>query len=189
MSNFESKNEEEKVKNDVSIKADWNYFSLRRTCFRGMSAFYKEKFSDFCKSKGSKSLSLKRASMEELVHSFIWNEFSDSNANMGIIDTPEFLDSMITVLHSHRHKKNEDYIKKRDFTKIRQVLYSFSTAAKKTFLSNINYSLIFTHFYDFEGSEFLGLKSINKPAKFNTELKYELDMLFDAASKTVSKAQ
>lgn len=188
LSNPEAKNEEIKVKNDVTIKADWNYFSLRRTCFRGMSAFYKEKFSNFCKSKGTKSLLVKQASMEELVDSFIKSEFLNSNAQMNIIDTPEFLDSMITVLHSHRHKKNEDYIKTRDFTKIRQVLYSFSTAAKKTFLANKNYSLIFTHFYDCEGNEFLDLKSINKPLKFKTELKYELDTLYEAASKTVSKA-
>ena len=32
------------IKDQSSPTTDWNYFSLRRTCFRGMSSFYKEKF-------------------------------------------------------------------------------------------------------------------------------------------------
>ena len=153
-----------------------------------MSAYYKEKLSSFCKLKNIKSQSAMQVHMEKLVAMFIRQEFMNSNAPFSILNTPEFLDSMITVLHSHRHKKNDVYIQKRDFTKIRKVLYSFSTAAKKTFLSNKNYSLIFTNFYHREGDAFLQKKSNIKPNKFKTELRHELDTLYQAASKTVARA-
>jgi hypothetical protein len=182
------KEKKEKIINNGIVKADWNYFSLRRTWFRGMSAYYKDKLSSFCKLKNIKSQSTMQISMEGLVAMFIDEEFMNTNTHSPILNTPEFLDSMITVLHSHRHNKNEDYIQKRDFTKIRKVLYSFSTAAKKTFLSNKNYSLIFINFYNREGDAFLQKKSNIKPNKFKTELRHELYTLYEAASKTVAKA-
>lgn len=93
---------------------------------------------------------------------------------------------MVTVLHSHRHKKNESYIKKRDFTKIRQVLYSFSTSAKKTFLTDPSYALIFAHFFSKQGEGFIEEKSQLKPQQFRAELQLEFDCLFELASKTLS---
>lgn len=92
---------------------------------------------------------------------------------------------MVTVLHSHRHKKNEPYIKSRDFTKIRQVLYSFSTAAKKTFLACPDYALVLNHFYKREGLLFLEKKSELKPARFRSELEVELNALNKGAFQTL----
>lgn len=92
---------------------------------------------------------------------------------------------MITVLHSHRHKKNEKYIRTRDFTKIRQVLYSFSTAAKKTFLASPDYALVLNHFYNKEGELFLEKKSQLKPQRFRIELEVELNALYKGAFQTL----
>ena len=58
------KNEKENIKGPKrspktmgTPNADWNYFSLRRACFRGMSAYFKEKFNLFVKKSGlTKSL-------------------------------------------------------------------------------------------------------------------------------------
>jgi len=74
--------------------------------------------------------------MDELVSKFIREEFTENDLPGYFLTSDVFLDAIVTVLHSHRHKKNETYIRARDFTKIRQVLYSFSTSAKKTFLSD-----------------------------------------------------
>ena len=150
-----------------------------------MSAFYKERFNSFLKSENSQKLSVKR-SMERLVHDFIHSEFGNSQNRPDLLDRPEFLDAVITVLHSHRHKKKDDYIVKRDFSIIRQVLYSFSTAAKRTFLSNENYALIFSHFHAMKQQSFLEEKSRPKPEKFREELTVELTNLYEAARKTLN---
>ncbi|CAI2372766.1 unnamed protein product [Moneuplotes crassus] len=164
--------------------ADWNYFSLRRACFRGMSAYYKDKFNAFVKNNGfTRSL---KTEMDAIVSNFIRDEFHNTETGNCDITTSEFLDCMITVLHSHRHKKNEKYIMTRDFTKIRQVLYSFSTAAKKTFLASPDYALVLNHFYNKEGELFLEKKSQLKPQRFRTELEVELNALNKGAFQTLS---
>ncbi|CAI2372332.1 unnamed protein product [Moneuplotes crassus] len=166
-----------------SPNADWNYFSLRRACFRGMSAYYKERFNSFVKNSGlTKSLKLE---MDKIVSRFIEHEFASVHTGNCNISNTEFLDCMITVLHSHRHKKNEDYIRRRDFTKIRQVLYSFSTAAKKTFLSCPNYALVLNNFFNRQGEDFLVKKSKLKPARFRQELELELKTLNKGAVQTL----
>lgn len=171
--------------NSTEHTAEWNYFSLRRTCFRGMSAYYKDRFNAFRK-QSKNILSGKSEDMVDLVSRFIKHEFSKNTCYKSSISKPEFLDSMITVLHSHRHKKNESYIKGRDFKKIRQVLYSFSTSAKKIFLSDKNYALVFEHFHNIQGNEFVNVKSNSKPAKFRSELELEFGSLLKLATKTLS---
>ena len=178
----------QKLENSLKISksgssSDWNYFSLRRAWFRGMSAYYKDRFNAFVKNNGySKQL---KNEMDKIVSLFIKEEFINSKLGTWKLNTSEFLDCMITVLHSHRHKKNESYIKTRDFTKIRQVLYSFSTAAKKTFLASSDYAFILSHFYDREGQEFLNKKSENKPVKFKNDLELELNTLLKGATQTL----
>ena len=68
----ESENTSQKLKLQFN---EWNYFSLRRACFRGMSAFYKDKFEGIYKS-WSKSKNLNRKhSMKSLVENFICEQF------------------------------------------------------------------------------------------------------------------
>lgn len=174
---------EKHSKTQGSPNADWNYFSLRRAWFRGMSAYYKERFNSFVKSSGYSKLL--KSEMDNIVSKYIEEEFALVTSGNCNVNSSEFLDAMVTVLHSHRHKKNERYIRSRDFTKIRQVLYSFSTAAKKTFVSNPEYALILSHFYNMQGGEFLQKKSELKPNKFRVELEVELTALYKAVSQTL----
>lgn len=167
---------------------DWNYFSLRRTCFRGMSAYYKDKFDPIYKTWMKYKQAYNRATMDELVEGFIKDEFLGSSRFSTLVSTPEFLDSMVTVLHSHRHKKSEAYIKSRDFTKIRQVLYSFSTSAKKAFLTNKAYALIFVHFYETQGEKFVKEKAQTKPKQFETELRVEFEAMYKLAVQSMENA-
>lgn len=166
---------------------EWNYFSLRRTCFRGMSAYYKGKFDPYVKNTGKFRSTDKSIGMDQLVSNFITEEFGKSTDYCDTIGSNSFLDSVVTVLHSHRHKKNEDFIRSRDFSKIRKVLYSFSTAAKKTFLSNKTYALIFAHFYEKAGKKFVERKAASKPQQFKEELLVEFDSLYHLAKKTLTE--
>ena len=123
--------------------------------------------------------------MDNIVKRFINQEFKNVTPGCWDLTTPAFLDWMITILHSHRHKKNENYISTRDFTKIRQVLYSFSTAAKKTFLSCPEYAFILSYFYNQQGEEFIISKSEFKPLRFKAELEIELKALNKGAWLTL----
>jgi len=48
--NFEDSANEIQASRNNEQKPEWNYFSLRRACFRGMSAYYKDRFNAFTKS-------------------------------------------------------------------------------------------------------------------------------------------
>lgn len=174
-------------KNESESSTDWNYFSLRRTCFRGMSAYYKELFEPMHKEWNRSRFRNSKLSMSQLVAKFISTIISKSNHNFELCKSDKFVDSMITVLHSHRHKKNDDFIKSRDFTKIRKVLYSFSTSAKKEFLSDKYYAFIFAYFYENDGLNFVSSKSVSKPVKFKQDLETEFENLYKIASKTLSE--
>ena len=133
----------QKSKNNFS---EWNYFSLRRACFRGMSAFYKDKFEIIYKSwTKSKTLSRKH-SMNSLIENYINDHFTSTIWSSKIIKSEQFIEALTAILHSHRHKKGKEYIQGCDFSKVRKVLYSFSTSAKKIFLADKNYALIFANF-------------------------------------------
>lgn len=190
---LKEKQQKEKVKSLPKVapqepqNADWNYFSLRRACFRGMSAYYKDKFNAFRKEKLRTKTAGNAEDMDLLVSQFITEEFLNCASDATALNSSEFLDCIVTVLHSHRHKKNEAYIKSRNFTKIRQVLYSFSTAAKKSFLSDTHYAFVFAHFYKKAGERFMVEKSDRKPARFREELQLEFDSLHKLAAMTLSE--
>lgn len=76
ISQREGEDVEEDNKDDE--KADWNYFSLRRACFRGMSAYYKSKFASFCKSFSKQKPSKSGLPMDKLVGDFISSEYKNS---------------------------------------------------------------------------------------------------------------
>ena len=152
-----------------------------------MSAYFKDRFDPFYKTWMRHKHSNNREAMDELVSRFIQNENISSYTSNNITNTSKFLDSMVTVLHSHRHKKNERYIKSRDFSKIRQVLYSFSTNAKRAFLTDNTYALIFVHFYEKQGEKFITEKAQYKPKQFEEELRVEFDAMYKLALQTLMK--
>lgn len=125
--------------------------------------------------------------MEQLVKKFLDAEICAKSFDADILKSPEIVDWMITVLHSHRHKKKDSYIKSRDFSKIRKVLYSFSTSAKKEFLSDRYYAQVFAYFYAKNGDKFVNDKSKYKPAQYRNDLQVEFDNLYRLATQTLNQ--
>ena len=169
--------------------SEWNSFSLRRAWFRGMSAFYKGKFEHIYKAWTKSKNSYKKLTMKTLVLNFIKEQFKSPFCESELLTNNNFYDCVTAVLHSHRHKKNDDFIKNCDFSKIRKVLYSFSTSAKHAFLTDNWYALIFANFYDVESKNFIRARSRNKSTEFKQELQAELDSLYSLAKETLVSSE
>lgn len=167
-------------------KSKVNSFSLGRTCFRGMSNYYKDKFEPLLK-EWEKNSDLKRPTMDELVTKFIKVEFDFGDDFFRSTTYPEFLDCMITVLHSQNHRKNDDYIKRRNFAKVRNLLYCYSSNAKKSFISDKPYALIFNNFYSKAGEALVTAKSTGKYSEFKEELRNELEDINKLALQTIAE--
>lgn len=77
--------------------------------------------------------------MVPLVVDFLAQEFPGQEIDSLI--TP-----MMTVLHSHRYKKPEDFIAGLDFSIIWNLVQSYSQEARVEFMENISYARLFSHF-------------------------------------------
>lgn len=158
-----------------SKKNKSNSFYLGRTWFRGMSNYYKDKFEPMLKAWERDTANPERPWMDDQVSLFIKSEFTFDNTFYNSENFPEFLECMVTILHSQNHRRNVDYIKNRDFKLVRRLLYWYSSNAKKSFIENRNYAKIYNNFY-IKGAEALVTeKSKDKYANFSEELRGELD--------------
>lgn len=92
-------------------KSKYNNFSLGRTWFRTMSNYYKSLFEPHLKNWENEERIDQKTSMDELVINFIYKEFDISEDFSKSDSFQSFLDWMITILHSHNHRKSDDYIK------------------------------------------------------------------------------
>lgn len=162
-------------------KRKTNSFALGRTCFRGMSNYFKDKFEGILKKWEKDVANPERPSMDQVVRDFICSEFSEYDLD---VNSDEFLDAMITILHSQNYKKGDSYIKRRDFKRIRALLYCYSSNAKKTFVSDKSYAIIFQHFYKNARNEFIRIKAKEKYPEFKDELKQELEDIYLLSLKT-----
>ena len=167
-------------------KTKSNSFSLGRTWFRGMSNYYKDKFEPILK-QWEKDIDQKSSvPIDELVIQFIKAEFDFEEEFYSSSQCAEFLDCMITILHSQNHKKSDGYIKKRDFKKIRNLLYWYSSHAKRAFIENKCYAIIFTNFYLKGRHELVESKAEGKYPEFRKELTDELDEISRLASLSIA---
>lgn len=121
--------------------------------------------------------------MDEIVTDFMLEEVKIGKEHH---EFSEMLDVTVTVLHSNKFKKPDDYIQRRDFTLIRNVLYSYSTTAKNKILANKYYARLFHHFYQVDGAKFVASKSKNKPKLFEEDLQTEFDELNRIACQTIN---
>lgn len=167
-------------------KTKTNAFALGRTCFRGMSNYFKDKFEPLLKEWEKDISNPDRCSMDELITDFIRTEFADCQY---LTDSDEFLDSMVTILHSQNYKKNDSYIKRRNFKRIRSLLYCFSSTAKKNFMADKNYAIIFQNFFKKARDEFLGCKAKEKNPLFRDELNQELEDIYYLSLATLKESQ
>lgn len=94
----------------MNTERSWDNFRIRRDCFRTFSAFYKDQFKPFNQIwQSGKRNKLKKTEMIPLVIDFLSLLFPNEEIDSLIIP-------MMTVLHSHRYKKPEDFIAGLDFS-------------------------------------------------------------------------
>ena len=124
--------------------------------------------------------------MDDIITNFIKIEFKFNEVFYQSSRFQSFLDCMATVLHSQNYKKKDDYIVRREFFAIRNLLYWYSSNAKKTFLSNKNYAYIFNNFYNKAADSLMENKTKEKPEQFKIELSHEMEDINKLAIKTIT---
>lgn len=100
--------------------------------------------------------------------------------------TEELTSAMITILHSHRFKKGENFADGIDFSKVRNVLYSYSSEAKTEFMADRVLATLFSHFMEKGSREFIESKVHSKPNLYVCELEDELKHMNAEAATTLS---
>ncbi|CAI2369046.1 unnamed protein product [Moneuplotes crassus] len=163
-----------------------NALSVRRSCFRALSAFFKNSFSKFNRAWQDKRRNKKKTKdMNNFIDTYIKQEFGDEISKMD----PEFYknlrDAVISILHSHRYKKQEEFTKDIDFSIIRDVLYSYTLEARQRFMSRPAFALIYHHFFVNGAYKFLVSKVQCKSKLTAFELEKELVGLHHDAVTTL----
>ena len=137
-----SKNEMIPKVNTLKLKSknDSNLFLVRRACFRGFSEYFKNKFASsnysWQRKRGNKK---KKTPMMTLIKDFAQQEFGEIVTQFSEEQWLNFRKSLLTILFSHRYKKNDDFLKDLEFTQIRNVLYHYTTEARIEFLKNSHF--------------------------------------------------
>jgi hypothetical protein len=116
-----------------------------------------------------KSKKAKKPPMRTLVEAFCKEEFND--------DSKDLVNALVSVLHSHRFKKEEEFVQEIDFSIVRNVLYSYTTKARLRFMGDNVYSYLFRHFGEKGGREFIESKVHSKPNLYVCELETEYNQL------------
>ena len=171
----------ESVITHKKLKFKSNSFALGRTAFRGMSNYYKKKFDPILKEW---EMFYQRESMDSIVSRFISIEF---NYDQDVLHNSDFIDCMTTILHSQNYRKEDDYIVRRDFKKIRSLLYCYSSNAKKAFIKDKYYAIIYSNFYIKDSQQLLESKSKGKYQEFRYELGTEMEDIHRLSLKTISE--
>jgi hypothetical protein len=159
-------------------KNDSNLFLVRRAWFRGFSEYFKNKFAasnySWQRKRGNKK---KKTPMMALVQQFAEQEFGSLITNLSNEKWIEFRHKLLTVLFSHRYKKNDDFVEGIDFTNIRNVLYHYTTESRKEVLKDAHFCFLIHHFYMNDQTNFLQAKIQEKSKLNHGHLRLELDIL------------
>lgn len=171
------------IKENDEPEFEWNNFLVRRACFRGISVYYKNKFSPINTSWQRKRVNKKKkTSMHVLIKEFASNEFGDIVQQLDEEQWTRFRDTLYSILFSHRFKKQDDFLEGVEFSTIRGVLYSYTTEARVELISNPFFSLMVLNFLEKGTTSFFKSKVIGKPKLYSEELQAELDALHEEAS-------
>lgn len=120
-------------------------FFFYRSCFRIMNEFYKEKFKHFynftCKKQGTASASTSKQEVDGLLEKFLLsifgNDVFDHGPKCEEHEKKQMINSMLMIVFSHRHCKNDLFITETlesgthvsDFSIMRDVMYKYSKKA------------------------------------------------------------
>lgn len=177
----------EKSKKSVEETFEWNNFLVRRACFRGISVYYKSKFSKINTSWQRKRVNKKKKTpMHVLIKEFAKSEFGDTIDKLSDNEWENMRSTLYSILFSHRYKKQDDFLEGVDFKLIRGVLYSYTTEARIELMANPFFSLIVLNFLEKGRVEFINGKVKNKPKLYSLEIKGELDALEEEAKQYAS---
>lgn len=178
--NFASQQEQTKAKSKDSF--EWNNFLVRRACFRGLSEYFKKKFSKINISWQRKRVNKKKKTpMHDLIKVFATNEFGSMVDTLDQDQWRDFRNTLYSVLFSHRYKKTDDFLEGVDFSVIRGVLYSYTTELRVELMSNPFFSIMMLNFLENGKEAFLKDKLKGKPVLYSEEVKSELDSLEEEA--------
>lgn len=174
----------EESKNTDDNDFEWNNFLVRRACFRGISVYYKSKFSKINTSWQRKRVNKKKKTpMHVLIKDFARSEFGSTVDSLPEEQWVSFRNTLYSILFSHRYKKQDDFLDGVDFTLIRGVLYSYTTEARVELMSNPFFSLVVLNFLEKGKTKFLKSKVENKPKAYSDEIKAELEALSEEAKE------
>ena len=84
-------------------------------------------------------------------------------------------------MFSHRYKKNDDFLKHIDFSKIRSVLYHYTTEARNEFMKDPQFCFLIHHFYIKDHKNFIQAKIDEKTMLNLPQLKTELVIMDEEA--------
>ena len=98
------------------------------------------------------------------------------------MSTKDLADALMIILHSHRFAKGENFTEGMDFSIIRDVLYRYSSKARKAFMNHSVYSFLFNYFVEHGGAkEFIRSKVQGKTNLYVLELEEEFRKLNEEA--------
>lgn len=97
-----------------------------------------------------------------------------------------FMESVNTIVHSHRFKRKDPFTESLDFNVIRDLLYSYSIEARDRLLNDEHFGFLFTNFVIKEGERMLESKQREGYSEQYIEaLREEMDSLNKQAEKAV----
>ena len=169
-----------------SSEKELNALSIRRSCFRALSAYYKQSFSKFNRAWQQKRRNKKKTKdMNVFIDTYIQEEFAENLPEMHPEFYSAFRDAVIAILHSHRYKKEEEFTKGIDFSIIRDVLYSYTLEAKDRLINMPAYALIMHNFFVRGAYKYLESQVQHKSKLYAVELEKELVSLHKDAINTL----
>ena len=124
--------------------------------------------------------------MHVLVKEFAIQEFGPIVEKMSEEKWNSFRTTLYSIIFSHRHKKDDEFLNGVDFTLIRDVLYSYSTESRVMLMSDPFFSLAVINFLKNGKEEFVKDKVKNKPKLYSDEMYSELESLEEEANVWVS---
>lgn len=173
-------------KGKLTDSFEWNNFLVRRACFRGISVYYKNKFSKINTNWQRKRVNKKKKTpMHDLIKEFAQSEFGDVVDKLTDQQWLEFRNTLYGILFSHRYKKNDEFLEGVNFDQIRGVLYSYTTEMRVALVTNLFFSLIILNYMEKGRQSFVAEKTRGKPQSYSDELKAELDSLKDESESII----
>jgi hypothetical protein len=173
-------------KGKLTDSFEWNNFLVRRACFRGISVYYKNKFSKINTNWQRKRVNKKKKTpMHDLIKEFAQSEFGDIVDKITDQQWIEFRNTLYGILFSHRYKKDDEFLEGVNFDQIRGVLYSYTTEMRVALVSNPFFSLVILNYMEKGRQSFVAQKTRGKPQSYSDELKAELDSLKDESESII----